>query len=215
MGTALHDRISKLTQYQALNLDVSSLASLRHYTGLSSPTAEDLVSLKTDLSEVFTGLNSSQITISASVDALLQVVDTSYIGNTDISAVISGSDFDNILGAIGTTIIPTAFGNDTGTGRTSISKSMAATYNALGALSFGHSGVSVNTLLGTTEFSGLDLTTAVAALQSEGAGIASGSIVDADISPSASISYSKLNLANNLQSSDIKDNAITNSKIPV
>lgn len=211
MTTELQEKINKIYQYQAMNLDSTSQAALAHYIALGSPTTANLISLKTDLSNAFNDLSSSQITTSGSVNALLQVVDTSYIGNTDISEVISGSDFDNILGAVGTTTIPTGFGNDAVTGRTSISKSLAATYNALGAVSFGNSGVSVNTLLGTTAFSGADITTAVAYLQTHG--ISAGSIVNADISASAAIAYSKLNLANNLQSSDIKNNAITNSKI--
>ncbi|HVZ41342.1 MAG TPA: hypothetical protein VHI13_18830, partial [Candidatus Kapabacteria bacterium] len=43
--------------------------------------------------------------------------------------------------------------------------------------------------------------------------IADGTIVDADVSPTAAIAYSKLNLTNSIQNSDIVANAITTSKV--
>ncbi|HVZ41507.1 MAG TPA: hypothetical protein VHI13_19655 [Candidatus Kapabacteria bacterium] len=43
--------------------------------------------------------------------------------------------------------------------------------------------------------------------------IADGTIVDADVSPTAAIAYSKLNLVNSIQNADIVANAITTSKV--
>jgi microcystin-dependent protein len=43
--------------------------------------------------------------------------------------------------------------------------------------------------------------------------IADGTIVDADVSPTAAIAYSKLNLINSIQNSDITANSITTSKV--